>query len=134
MTDTDGVAGGAGPLSSYGGYDRDGDGLDDGLDDTLAFFTNYGSLIDLAAPGVDIYSTWKDAGYNKISGTSMSAPHVTGAVALYIAAYGRASDSAGVAAIRDALVSAGEPQTSWRPGDTGDPDALPEPLVDAGSL
>src|SRR3990172_8327917 len=47
-------------------------------DDTLAFFSNYGASVDVMAPGVAVYSTWKDGGYNTISGTSMATPHVSG--------------------------------------------------------
>lgn len=50
--------------------------------DKLAFFTNFGDWIELAAPGVQIYSTVLNNGYNYKSGTSMSCPHVVGVAAL----------------------------------------------------
>ena len=51
--------------------------------DQRASFSNYGPEVDLAAPGVDIYSTWPWLdGYFTKSGTSMAAPHVSGVAAL----------------------------------------------------
>jgi subtilisin family serine protease len=51
--------------------------------DQRARFSSYGPEVDLAAPGVDIYSTWPWLdGYFTESGTSMAAPHVSGVAAL----------------------------------------------------
>lgn len=51
--------------------------------DVWAYFSNYGNPpVDYCAPGVSILSTWKDGGYNTISGTSMASPHAAGVLLL----------------------------------------------------
>lgn len=51
--------------------------------DTLATFSNYGtSSVDLAAPGVSIYSATKAGGYSYLNSASMAVPYVTGTAAL----------------------------------------------------
>ncbi|WP_270936373.1 S8 family peptidase [Falsiroseomonas oryzae] len=75
----------------------------------LAWFSNFGDVsVDLAAPGDGIVSTLSNGGYGAMSGTSMAAPHVTGAVALY-AAY---NPNASAAEIRSALLASAIPTDS----------------------
>lgn len=52
------------------------------INDAFASFSNFGSPVDYCAPGVNIKSTWKEGGYNTISGTSMAAPHAAGVLLL----------------------------------------------------
>jgi len=50
--------------------------------DTRAWFSNFGDAVDIAAPGIGIYSTYLNNSYATMQGTSMATPHVTAAVAL----------------------------------------------------
>jgi subtilisin family serine protease len=69
--------------------------------DTKASWANYGTCVDIFAPGVNITSSWYSSttATNTISGTSMATPHVCGVSALYLAGNPTATPAAVVSAL-----------------------------------
>jgi subtilisin len=116
IVDTDGKGGHLGPSTSYGN------------DDTFASFSNYGSVVDMAAPGVKVFSTYKGGSYTTLSGTSMASPHVAGGAAIYKSV----NPSATPSQVKSALQSQGI--TSGTDYFTGDPDSTREPLVSVKNM
>ncbi|MCC0096211.1 S8 family peptidase [Streptomyces flavotricini] len=89
--------------------------------DAKASYSNYGSILDIFAPGSSITSSWGtgDTATNTISGTSMATPHVVGAAALYLSQ----NPASTPAQVRDGLVAAATPNVVTGPG-SGSPNRL----------
>ncbi|GAB1315274.1 hypothetical protein MFIFM68171_05484 [Madurella fahalii] len=75
--------------------------------DAKSSFSNYGSVVDIWAPGTSILSTWigSSSATNTISGTSMASPHVAGLAAYLLALLGNRSPEALCTYIRNTAVS-----------------------------
>ncbi|HSE67061.1 MAG TPA: S8 family serine peptidase, partial [Gemmatimonadales bacterium] len=95
-----------------------------GKDDVLASYSNWGSVIDIAAPGSCIDSTMPGQEYRSIPGTSMASPHVAGAAAI-LASESNPSSKADVEAITAELLQEGS--LNWTDDSS---DGVREPLLD----
>lgn len=85
------------------------------IDNQIADFSSRGSGVDIAAPGVNILSTYLNGGLKRLSGTSMASPHVAGCVALLL----RLKPTLRPAAIKSLLQSTARPLSGYTPNDEG---------------
>ena len=119
LADTDGAPGATGGNAcfSWGSYDRD---------DTFANFSNYGGDVDIMAPGKCIWSTLPGNRYGYSSGTSMAAPHVTAAAALWLSTRPGRTPAEAKAALQAAAT------LDWKT--STDPDGTPDRLLNVAHL
>ena len=97
--------------------------------DSRSSFSNFGSCLDIFAPGSSITSAWNTSATatHTISGTSMASPHVAGAAALYLAV----NPTASVSQVTTALINASTPDKVTSAG-TGSPNRLLYSLFSSG--
>ena len=109
------AAGNKGTGTCSGSPARTGAGTNNGIATVAATdeldqetsWSNYGSCVDIWAPGARVLSTKMGGGTITMGGTSMAAPHVGGGAALYLSSHASASSSAVEAALKSAAVSPG---------------------------
>jgi subtilisin family serine protease len=98
--------------------------------DARASFSNYGSCVDVFAPGNAILSTWigSTSATNSISGTSMASPHVAGVAALYL----QGNTTATQATVANAIITTSTANKVTSAG-TGSPNRLLYSLLTGGT-
>ena len=91
------------------------------ITDARASFSNFGTCVDIFAPGNNITSSWgtSDTATNTISGTSMATPHVAGVAALFL----ETNQTASPATVTAAIVNGSTPNHVTSPG-AGSPNRL----------
>jgi subtilisin family serine protease len=89
--------------------------------DARSSFSNFGTCLDIFAPGSSITSSWNtsDTATNTISGTSMATPHVTGVAALFL----ETNPTASPATVAAAIINGSTPNKVTGAG-TGSPNRL----------
>lgn len=94
--------------------------------DARASFSNYGTCLDIFAPGLNITSSWytSTTATNTISGTSMATPHVAGVAALYL----QSNPTASPATVTSAIINGSTLNHVTSPG-TGSPNRLLYSLI-----
>jgi hypothetical protein len=89
--------------------------------DARSSFSNFGTCVDIFAPGSSITSSWNtsDTATNTISGTSMATPHAAGVAALFL----ETNPGASPATVTSAIINGSTPNHVTNPG-TGSPNRL----------
>ena len=97
--------------------------------DARSSFSNFGTCVDIFAPGSSITSSWNtsDTATNTISGTSMATPHVAGVAALFL----ETNPTASPATVTAAIINSSTPNKVTNAG-TGSPNRLLFSLLTGG--
>jgi len=97
--------------------------------DARSSFSNFGTCVDIFAPGSSITSSWNtsDTATNTISGTSMATPHVAGVAALFL----ESNPGASPATVSAAIINGSTPNHVTNAG-TGSPNRLLYSLITGG--